>query len=259
MPIVAKSAPLQAVLPPFVGWQISCRLPAEPDIPRRGRLEITVLDMLRNSLVSIRRQRKLGTWGIPAVYAFIALSAGLAMPRIEGYVHVRAAPISIGSATAIYSSIASGMIALTGIVFSLVFLMVQFSATAYSPRLVLWIARAPVVSHALGVFIATFLFAISALSGVDRNGSGRVPIFSTWVVVALLVASVAMFIALVEQISALQIGRMLIFAADRGREAMAATYPPVEREPRPLHGPTSALCLASRRLFITESLGPFRP
>ncbi len=94
----------------------------------------------------------------------------------------------------------------------------------------LWIARAPVVSHALGVSsIATFLFAISALSGVDRNGSGRVPIFSTWVVVALLVASVAMFIALVEQISALQIGRMLIFAADRGREAMAATYPPVER------------------------------
>jgi hypothetical protein len=43
------------------------------------------------------------------------------------------------------------------IVFSLTFLMVQFSATAYSPRLVIWISRDLVVSHALGVFIATFV------------------------------------------------------------------------------------------------------
>jgi len=53
--------------------------------------------------------------------------------------------MSISSATAIYSSIASGMIALTGIVFSLTFVMVQFSASAYSPRLVQWVARDPVI------------------------------------------------------------------------------------------------------------------
>jgi len=67
------------------------------------------------------------------------------------------------------------MIALTGIVFSLTFVMVQFSATAYSPRLVLWVARDAVMSYALGVFTATFLYAITALVGVDRGGSGRVP------------------------------------------------------------------------------------
>ena len=64
------------------------------------------------------------------------------------------APISVSAATAIYSSIASGMIALTGIVFSLTFVMVQFSATAYSPRLVLWIARDRAMMHALGIFTA---------------------------------------------------------------------------------------------------------
>ena len=82
--------------------------------------------------------------------------------------------ISANAAIGIYSSIASGMIALTGIVFSLTFVMVQFSATAYSPRLVLWIARDPVVSHAIGVFTATFLYALVALAWVDRSGSGRV-------------------------------------------------------------------------------------
>jgi predicted membrane protein DUF2254/transposase IS66-like protein len=64
--------------------------------------------------------------------------------------------------------------------------MVQFSASAYSPRLVLWIARDPVMSHALGVFTATFLYAIAALTGLDRNGSGHVPIISFWLFMTLI-------------------------------------------------------------------------
>ncbi len=80
--------------------------------------------------------------------------------------------MSISAATAIYSSIASGMIALTGIVFSLTFVMVQFSATAYSPRLVLWIARGPAMSHALGIFSATFLYGLGSLAGVAGAARG---------------------------------------------------------------------------------------
>ena len=52
--------------------------------------------------------------------------------------------MSVAVTITLYSSVASGMLALTGIVFSLTFVMVQFSATAYSPRLVLWVARDPV-------------------------------------------------------------------------------------------------------------------
>ena len=74
---------------------------------------------------------------------------------------------------AVYSSIASGMMALTGVVFSLAFVMIQFSATAYSPRLVLWISREPSIWRTVGVFTATFLYAIAALAWVDRSGSAR--------------------------------------------------------------------------------------
>jgi len=128
---------------------------------------------------------------------------------------------------AVYSSIASGMMALTGIVFSLAFVMVQFSATAYSPRLVLWIARDPVISHALGVFIATFLYATSALSGIDRGGSGIAPTLSVLIVLGLLIASVAMFVALIQAIGRLQIHRMLAFTGDHGREVIGTLYPPL--------------------------------
>src|SRR3954463_8481959 len=97
--------------------------------------------------------------------------------------------MSPASAMSVCSGIASGMISLTGIVFSLTFVMVQFSATAYSPRLVNWVSRDPVVSHALGVFSATFLYAIIMMRWVDREASGRVPLISSWLVFLLLVAS----------------------------------------------------------------------
>ncbi|MGC1452306.1 MAG: DUF2254 domain-containing protein [Candidatus Sulfotelmatobacter sp.] len=170
-----------------------------------------------------------GSWGIPALYAASAITAGLIFPRVEGTLFPNlVSKLSISAAMSIYSAIASGMIALTGIVFSLTFVMVQFSATAYSPRLVLWIARDPVMSHALGIFTATFLYAIAALAGVDRSDSGRVPFVSVWVVVVLLLASVAMFISLIHRISLLQINRMLIFTGDQGRRVITTLYPPVK-------------------------------
>lgn len=142
--------------------------------------------------------------------------------------------MSAGAALAIFSSVGSGMIALTGIVFSLAFVMVQFSATAYSPRLVLWVARDPLLGHALGVFSATFLYALAAIAWVDRGGDGGVPLLSGWLVIVLLVASVGLFVALIERLSILQIHRMLAFTADRGRAVIEATYPPREGDLPPL-------------------------
>jgi uncharacterized membrane protein len=166
--------------------------------------------------------RQMSNWGIPALYAAVAIAAALTIPHLESRILPEfVSPMSISSATAIYSSIASGMLALTGIVFSLTFVMVQFSATAYSPRLVLWIARDPVMSHALGIFTATFLYGVAALAGVDRSGSGQVPFFSVWVELALLLASVGMFIALIQRVGLLQVNRMLVFTGDQGRKVIS--------------------------------------
>src|SRR5436190_9066429 len=174
------------------------------------------------------RQRwlKLSGWLIPLAYAVVTIVVAMVFPRLEhrllpGLVST----MSVSAAMAICSSIASGMLALTAIVFSMAFLMVQFSATAYSPRLVLWVARDPVVSHALGVFTATFLYALILLAWVDREASGKVPLISGWVVFALLMASVGLFIALIERLGTLQVNRMLIFTGDQGRKAVDELYP----------------------------------
>jgi hypothetical protein len=63
------------------------------------------------------------------------------------------------------SAVASGMMALTGIVFSIAFVMVQFNAIVYSPRLVVWFARDRLLFHSMGLFVATSLTVWERLHG----------------------------------------------------------------------------------------------
>lgn len=175
-------------------------------------------------------------WLVPALYTTGAIILSLALPRAEHdlFPHL-ASPVSILGASAIYSAIASGMIALTGIVFSMAFVMIQFSANTYSPRLAFWLVRDPYLAHALGMFIATFVYAIAALAWLDRSTTG-VPLFSFWVVLALLLASMGMFITLIHRMGTLQINRTLKLAGDLGRKAIVTVYPSLASAPQP---PTS--------------------
>jgi uncharacterized membrane protein len=190
----------------------------------------------RGHPIAITASRRRGTaqrrldasaWRVPSVYAVLALSAGAILPRLELLLPGRDSTVDVEVAIAMYSSIASGMIALTGLVFSMTFVMVQFSATAYSPRLALWLARDPLLSHAIGIFIATFLYALAALSWVNRRVPG-VPVVTVVVVVALLLASIAAFVLLLRRIALLQVNRLLTLAADHGREVIASVYPPFD-------------------------------
>lgn len=171
-------------------------------------------------------QSETGSWLIPLGYVVASFVLGLSLPRAEYFLLPEfVSTMSAPAAMAICGAVASGMIALTGIVFSLAFVMVQFSATAYSPRLVLWIARDAVMSHALGVFIATFVYALIMLGWVDRGNSGQVPLISSWMVLVLLLASMAMFLAVVQRIGFLKVSRMLVFTGNHGRRAIAEMYP----------------------------------
>jgi uncharacterized membrane protein len=186
-------------------------------------------------MAQIQRKTRIKAWTVPFFYAVAALTLAVASMRLA-YVLLPSSvsTISVNAAIGIYSSIASGMLALSAIVFSLTFVMVQFSATAYSPRLVLWIGQDPVLSHAMGVFTATFLYALVALAWVDRNGSGRVPLIGIVTVTALLVLSVIMFIGLIQRVNMLQVTQMLVFTGDQGREIVEKLYPPLETPACPI-------------------------
>jgi uncharacterized membrane protein len=102
-------------------------------------------------------------WIIPTVYLIVALVLGrlsirwqlpVSIPEQTGFLYTPATAISL------LASIVTGMISFTGIVFSMIFVMVQFGSTAYSPRLTGYLLATPVVQHAMGVFIATFIYSL---------------------------------------------------------------------------------------------------
>src|SRR5260370_4286649 len=160
-------------------------------------------------------------WLIPIIYAAGSIGCSLVLPRIENaYFPTYAFGLAVTSAQAFLSAVASGMMALTGIVFAIAFIMVQFSAIAYSPRLALWIARDQTLFHSLGVFVATFIYSLAALAWVDRHGSGTVPTFSVLLVGVLLILSMLLFSWLVQRLRDLQIVNVLQQIGDKGRNVI---------------------------------------
>lgn len=165
-------------------------------------------------------------WLIPMLYVGVTIACVLVLPRIEQkYLAAYSHGMSVASAQATLSAVASGMMALTGIVFALAFVMVQFSAIAYSPRLVAWFGRDPVLFHALGLFTATFFYAIGTLAWIDRGGDGRVPLFSVVLVTVLLILSMMAFAKLVQRLNDIQITNVLHFVGQQGREVIRAMFP----------------------------------
>ena len=165
-------------------------------------------------------------WLIPLLYVGVTVVCALVLPRLEHqFLGAFTHSISVASAQAALSAIASGMLALTGIVFAIAFVMVQFSAVAYSPRMVIWLSRDPMLFHAMGLFIATFLYSIATLCWIDRDGSGKVPLFSVMLVVVLLIVSMIAFARLVQRLRDLQITNVLHLIGQRGREVIRAMFP----------------------------------
>jgi uncharacterized membrane protein len=188
-------------------------------------------------------------WLIPFVYALVSVFSGFGLPRIEHeYLGTYTFDLSVASTQAYLSAVASGMMVLTGIVFSIAFVMVQFSAIAYSPRLVLWFARDPALFHSLGVFVATFVYSLTALAWVDRAGSGTVPLFSVLLVTVMLILSMLLFARLVQSLNDLQITNVLHSIGDRGRAVIREMFERLDER--------AGLERAARSLADGKHLGP---
>jgi uncharacterized membrane protein len=183
------------------------------------------------------------------LYTVGSVAVGLILPRLEhAYLATYTEDISVGAALAFFSSVSSGMMALTAIVFAIAFVLVQFSALAYSPRLVALFAGSPTLFHSLGIFFATFFYSLVALLWTDRRGSGTVPLFSALLVAVLLIISMMAFAKLIQSLNDLQIHNVLQVIGARGRSVIRGMFPLIgdnpnadrdETEPLPNLGPAT--------------------
>ncbi len=144
-------------------------------------------------------------------------------------------------ARSILSSIASSMITVAGLTFSITMLTLQLASSQFGPRLLRNFMRDPGNQVVLGTFIATFVYCLLVLRTVRGTEElSFVPHLSVAFGILLALASIAVLIYFIHHIAtAIRIETLLAELADEIREAIDRLYPERLGEgPAPLNNRT---------------------
>ena len=129
---------------------------------------------------ALRRRRRLRICLVQAIFVAVALVLALVMPSLD------AGPdIDNDTVTTLLFSLASGLIALITLVFSLLFLVVPYANTSLSPRLTLF-RDDPVVWRSFAFFVAVFVFL--TVSGLGLSGDREVSVYVAFIALLLVPA-----------------------------------------------------------------------
>jgi uncharacterized membrane protein len=152
------------------------------------------------------------------LYVCAGVGLGIAVPHVSfGFT------VSASDAVQVLAGVAGGLIAFIGVVYSLLFLVVQFGSTTFGHRLNLF-QRSPFVWHAFAFFTGAVAFAFTAAFaiGKETRTSGLVPITTA----ILLLAAIAVFRELMTHaLSAIRLSSILEQLGKRGREVIDGVYP----------------------------------
>lgn len=185
--------------------------------------------------MKLRRPRSLrGDSTAPVAIAYIAVAVLLGTEggdlgaRLLG---AATSPIAPNSASAILSAIAAGMMALTAILFSLLFVAIQVSGSFFTPRLERVLGGTRFLGHALGVFAGTFVYALLAIRTIDIGGRSGINIAVVIIAFAWLLGSITVLLFLLPHVHALSIAKVLSTVYEQTNDAAMRVYAPARQEP----------------------------
>jgi uncharacterized membrane protein len=161
-------------------------------------------------------------WPIPLVFGVVAVVLAQIVGWIDGrYTPGSSVTFDSGSAQATFAAIASGMLVFIGFVFSVVTFAIQYEASTYTPRLLRSIANSTAMRLTLGVFIATFVFALLLLAQTEPDREYR---YSVLAAVVLVGVSLLFFLALMTEVAdRARSGRTVGDVARAGRRIIERT------------------------------------
>ncbi|WP_165555627.1 DUF2254 family protein [Kribbella pittospori] len=166
----------------------------------------------------LRAQRRLRAGLLELLFVGIGLALGLALPRVtEG------PTVEGGKAAQLLFTLGLGVVGVVTIVFSLLFSVVQWSASTFSPRLSIF-RDDPLVWRTFAVTLGGFVFCITAgtAGGSADRVSLLVPITAT---VATLTALGLIWALQIRAFRSMQLSRVLAALAARGRAVIDDLYP----------------------------------
>jgi len=164
-------------------------------------------------------------WVVSGTYVLLAMLLAIVLSRVDRSHPIESvAVIENSAAEQLLGAIAAGMIAFTGIVFSISLVVSQFWNTAYSFRLTQWLRQTPLTAHAFGVFSATFVYALAALFVLGRHSNARL-VLTELASIGLLLASVFFFLLLLYgTLRQMNLSYVLVLVGTRGRAVIDDLY-----------------------------------
>jgi uncharacterized membrane protein len=165
----------------------------------------------------LRRKRRLRAGVVQLLGAVVAIGLAFLVPQIPiGF------DISTSRAIEMLITVAAATVTFIGIVYSLLFLVVQFGSTTFTPRLNLF-RDDPVVWRTFAFYTAVVIYSLTAslVIGQDENTSGAVPI----VAFVAVLTSIALYRRLTTgAFNSIQLASALAQVARRGREVIDGLY-----------------------------------
>ncbi|MFE5877018.1 DUF2254 family protein [Rhodococcus sp. NPDC056506] len=157
----------------------------------------------------------------------IGLAAGLTMPSIRSGPTIPARQVS-----EMLVALGLGLLGVVAVIFSLLFLVVQWAATTFTPRLLLF-RDDPIVWRTFAFAIGQSVFDITAALAISNETDVSV-IVPSLAVLALLATLTLIRLLQLRAFSAIQLAPVLASISSRGRAVINAVYPDADRESPPL-------------------------
>lgn len=173
-------------------------------------------------------------WFLPAAMSGVAVVLSFVLVQVDAWLGVEVVQnfgllYTFGpeGARAILSVIASSMITVASVIFSITMLTLQLASSQFGPRVLRNFMRDRSNQIVLGTFIATFLYCLLVLRTVrGTENSSFVPHLSVAFGVVLAVASVAGLIYFIHHIAtSIRIEMLLANLAAEARSAVDRLYP----------------------------------
>jgi uncharacterized membrane protein len=170
-------------------------------------------------------------WYVPGLCVAAAFVASRITVAIDRTVSTQSVPswmiaADTGAAAALTSTVATAMLSFIAVVFSTTLVAIQLAGGQYSPRVVRVFVRSRLTHVTLGLYLATFVFALNGLVEVRTDGEPLVPAVTVSIVYLLLLATLGAFITFVHGMSKiLRVQYLLTQIVADGRVALAAGFP----------------------------------
>lgn len=191
----------------------------------------------------VRPRRRLRAGITQATGLLLGLVLGLTLPRIDGGPRV-----SASRTVEVLGVIGIAVLGFTGLIFSLLFLVAQWVAGNYSPRLGLF-RTDPLVWRAFALVLGLLTFAVSATLTIGSRST------VTLVVPVLTGVGAVVSLGLVRALQlrafgAIQLAQVLASTAAQGHAVLDAFYPPGAEATPPVPPPVAPLVLPPLRSTV---------